>query len=56
MDRFPISSAVPADVAERLSDRADDITRADEARAIRSILDDYLLLGDCYPPRGGKIV
>lgn len=54
MDRRPISGNVPAEIAERLSDSLPDTTDAEEAEAIRSIIEDYLLLGDIYPPKGGR--
>ena len=47
-------AAMPAEIAERLSDHAEETTAAEEEQAIRSIRDDFLLLGDCYPPKGGK--
>jgi hypothetical protein len=56
MDRLRISGNVPAELAEVQSDVAGDITDADEQEAIQSIIDDYLLLGDMYPPKGGREV
>ena len=53
-DRLPMPSAMSAELAEKLSDRAADVTDADIDRAITAIIEDHLLLGYCYPRKGGK--
>lgn len=48
---------MPAELAEKLSDHpGDDVTDSDEREAIKSIINDFLLCGKCYPPRGGRQV
>lgn len=54
MDRIHMSGNVPADIAERLSDQPVDVTDATEDEAITAIVEDHLLLGYCYPRKGGK--
>ena len=52
MDRLLMPGAMPAELAERMSDVGDDITDTDELDAVRSIVDDYLTVGLSYPRRG----
>lgn len=53
-DRLPMPSAMPAELAERLSDQPVDVTDATEDEAITAILDNYLSIGDMYPRTGGR--
>ena len=53
-DRISMPSAMPAELAERLSDNSVDVTDADEEEAITAIIEDYLLLGMSYPRKGGR--
>ena len=52
-DRSTVSANVPADIAERISDQADEYTDAELDAAAAAIREDYLLLGYTYP-RGGS--
>jgi hypothetical protein len=48
--RLPMPGAMPAELAERLSDaNVHEVTKLEEADAVKSIIDDYLLVGDTYP-------
>lgn len=52
MSRLQMPAAMPAELAERLSDQPVDVTDATEDEAITAIIEDYLLLGDMYPRSG----
>jgi hypothetical protein len=56
MDRLSISGNVPAEIAELASDCLPETTEAEEQEAVDSIIDDYLLCGQMYPARGGRLV
>lgn len=54
MDRLQMPSAMPAELAERLSDQPVDVTDATEDEAITAIIEDHLLDGDMYPKNGRR--
>ena len=56
MTRTPMSGNIPAEIAERLSDQdVGEMTSREEREAVRSIIEDYLLIGWTYPRHGIKV-
>lgn len=51
MDRLQMPSAMPSELAERLSDVAGEFTDAELDAAAANICDDYLTCGRSYPDR-----